>query len=143
MMIIVKRRSKYGTGLLSLLPLVARHLGESRVQLVRDVLVLLDLVGELVLNPVHLLLQLLYRPLSKLGASFGLHTHKLDVCRPCGARSRGASQVNHTNGRERKMANHQIRPLTVTGHQGSLVGRPYVCVCWFCYTERAVTHTLR
>ena len=51
--------------------LVARHLGEGGVELLGDGLELFLLVDKLVLQPVHLLLQLLDGPLAKVGPGLG------------------------------------------------------------------------
>merc|ERR1719500_2214833 len=50
--------------------LVSRHLSEGLLELLHDGLVLL--LHQLILQPVHLLLQLLHRLLSELSASLGL-----------------------------------------------------------------------
>merc|ERR1719391_710376 len=52
--------------------LVSRHLGEGLLQLLGDGLVLLLLRDQLILQPVHLLLQFLHGLLSELSASLGL-----------------------------------------------------------------------
>merc|ERR1719391_830485 len=52
--------------------LVAGHLGKGLLQLLSDRLVLLLLRDQLILQPVHLLLQFLHGLLSKLSASLGL-----------------------------------------------------------------------
>lgn len=52
--------------------LIAGELGKSLVELVGDGLVLLLFVHQLVLESVHLLLQLLHRSLSELGTGLGL-----------------------------------------------------------------------
>merc|ERR1719500_2717725 len=52
--------------------LVSRHLSEGLLELLHDGLVLLLPLPQLILQPVHLLLQLLHRLLCELSASLGL-----------------------------------------------------------------------
>merc|ERR1719412_2226101 len=59
--------------------LVAGHLGKGLLKLLSDCLQLLLLGGQLILKPVHLLLQLLHRLLSKFGPGFSLAV-KVLIC---------------------------------------------------------------
>ena len=60
--------------------LVAGHLGEGLLKLLGDGLELLLLGDELVLEPVHLLLQLGHRPLGELSAGLSLPRKFLKNC---------------------------------------------------------------